>query len=40
MMLANDDFDIDAEIIRIAENFDHAPDRRVAVLREIPGFRR
>ena len=35
MMLADDDLDIDAEIVRAAEDLDHAADGAAALLRKF-----
>ena len=40
MVLADDDLDVDAEIVRIAEHLDDSPDAGFAVFAETPGSRR
>ncbi len=38
MMFADDDLDVDAEVIRVAEDFDDSPDRRLSAFRELEHF--
>ena len=40
VMLADDDLDIDAEIVGVAQDFDHAADRRSSPARDTPAARR
>ena len=40
VVLANHDLDVDAEIVRIAQDLDHAPDGVLVVFRELENLAR